>query len=357
MKNLVLIVLSVFVLNACNSSSTKKSGEKSASTSNVTLTAAGATFPMPYYNMVFSEYSTETGVQVTYGGIGSGGGIRSLTDKVVDFGATDAYLEDNKMAEMPAEIVHIPTVLGAVVIAYNLPGADGLKLSNLLLEKIFMGEITKWNDPQIKNNNSGLNLPDMAITFVHRSDGSGTTFIFSDYMTKVSEKWANTVGTGKSLLWPVGMGAKGNPGVAGTISQTEGGIGYIGSEYAFAQKIQTAQVQNSAGNYISPSIESVSAAAQGEIPADTRITLTNSADPQSYPISGFTWIILYKEQNYNGRAKEQALATVSLLDWLVSEKAQGEAGKVHYAPLPAAAAEKAKVILRSVTFDGIALLK
>jgi phosphate transport system substrate-binding protein len=176
-------------------------------------------------------------------------------------------------------------------------------------------------------------------------------------MTKVSSKWADVVGTGKSLQWPVGMGAKGNPGVAGTISQTEGAIGYIGSEYAFAQKIQTAQVQNSAGNYISPSIESVSAAAQGEIPADTRITLTNSADPNSYPISGFTWIILYKEQNYNNRSNEQALATVSLLDWLVSEKAQGEAEKVHYAPLPADAVEKAKVILRSVTYDGTPLLK
>jgi phosphate transport system substrate-binding protein len=197
----------------------------------------------------------------------------------------------------------------------------------------------------------------MAITFVHRSDGSGTTFIFSDYMTKVSEKWANTVGTGKSLQWPVGMGAKGNPGVAGTISQTEGAIGYIGSEYAFAQKIQTALVQNSAGNYIAPSIESVSAAAQGQIPADTRITLTNSDDPNSYPISGFTWIILYKEQNYNSRSKDQALATVTLLDWLVSEKAQGEAEKVHYAPLPTAAAEKAKAILRLVTFDGAPLLK
>lgn len=356
MKQLVTIILAVFLLNACNSSSTKKGEEKSAKKAKVTLTAAGATFPMPYYNMVFNEYSTETGTQITYGGIGSGGGIRSLTDKVVDFGATDAYLEDNQMAEMPAEIVHIPTVMGAVVIAYNLPGVEGLKLSNLLLEKIFMGEITKWNDPQIKSNNAGLALPDLDITFVHRSDGSGTTFIFSDYMTKVSSKWADAVGTGKSLQWPVGMGAKGNPGVAGTISQTEGAIGYIGSEYAFAQKIQTAQVQNSAGNYISPSIESVSAAAQGEIPADTRITLTNSADPNSYPISGFTWIILYKEQNYNNRSNEQALATVSLLDWLVSEKAQGEAEKVHYAPLPADAAAKAKTILRSVTYNGAPLL-
>ena len=357
MKHLVTIILIIFALSACNSTSNKKGNKKSASSKKVTLTAAGATFPMPYYNMVFKAYTSETGTLLTYGGIGSGGGIRSLTDKVVDFGATDAFLNDEKLAKMPAKVVHIPSVLGAVVIAYNLPNVDGLKLSNSLLEKIFMGEITKWNDPAIKNNNAGISLPDFDITFIHRSDGSGTTYIFSDYMAKVSSKWADKVGKGKSLLWPVGMGAKGNPGVAGTIKQTEGAIGYIGSEYAFAQKIQTAKVQNSSGNYIEPSIESVSAAAQGEIPADTRITLTNSADPNSYPISGFTWIILYKEQSYNGRSKEQALATVTFLDWLVSEKAQSQAEKVHYAPLPVAAVEKAKTILRTVTFDGAALLK
>ena len=356
MKQLLILIMAVVLLQACTGSSNKKAGEKSAVKSDITLTAAGATFPMPYYNMVFAEYTTEKGVQLTYGGIGSGGGIRSLTDKVVDFGATDAYLEDDKMAEMPAEIVHIPTVMGAVVIAYNLPGVDDIKLSSELLEKIFMGKITQWNDPLLKSNNPELELPDMAITVVVRSDGSGTTQIFSDYMSKISKNWADNVGTGKSLQWPVGMGAKGNPGVAGTISQTSGAIGYIGSEYAFAQKIQTAKLQNSSGNYVSPSIESVSAAAQGEIPADTRIMLTNSAAPDSYPISAFTWIILYREQNYNGRSKEQALATVSFLDWLVSEKAQGEAEKVHYAPLPAAAVEKAKTILRTITYDGKSLL-
>jgi len=358
MKKLVIIVLALFVLGACSNSTSNKGDEKSASAkSDISLTAAGATFPMPYYNMVFKQYTEKTSVQITYGGIGSGGGIRSLTDKVVDFGATDAYLDDAKLAEMPAEVVHIPTVLGAVVIAYNLPGVDDLKLSNELLEKIFLGTITKWNDPLIVANNEGLNLPDMAITFVHRSDGSGTTQIFSDYMTKVSAAWAAQVGTGKDLQWPVGMGAKGNPGVAGTIKQTEGAIGYIGSEYSFAQKIQTAKVQNSSGNYILPSIESVSAAATGEIPADTRIMLTNSSAPDSYPISGFTWIILYKEQNYNGRSKEQALATVECLDWLVSPDAQSQAEKVHYAPLPADAVAKAKAILRSVTYDGTPLLK
>ena len=343
MKQLLTIIVLVFVLGACNNASNKKGSEKSGTAKKVALTAAGATFPMPYYNMVFKAYTKKTGTLLTYGGIGSGGGIRSLTDKIVDFGATDAYLSNSKLAKMPAEVVHIPTVLGAVVIAYNLPGVDGLKLTNTLLEKIFMGEITKWNDQLIQKNNEGVILPEKEITFIHRSDGSGTTYIFSDFMSKISSKWADKVGKGKSLQWPVGMGAKGNPGVAGTIKQTEGAVGYIGSEYAFAQKIQTAKIQNSAGNYIKASIESVSAAAKGEIPADTRIMLTNSADPAAYPISGFTWIILYKEQNYDGRSRDQSLATVKFLDWLVSNEAQSQAEKVHYAPLPEAAAKKAKV--------------
>ncbi|MDA3905193.1 MAG: phosphate ABC transporter substrate-binding protein PstS [Bacteroidales bacterium] len=356
MKTILSFVLAVFLLSSCQNSpnATNKAGESSK---KVSLTAAGATFPMPYYNLVFKNYTTETDVLVTYGGIGSGGGIRSLKDKVVDFGATDAYLSDEKLAEMPADVVHIPTCLGAVVIAYNLPGVEELKLSNELLEKIFMGEISNWNNAALKSNNPDVKFPNKEITFVHRSDGSGTTYIFSDYMTKISTKWAEIVGTGKSLKWPVGMGAKGNPGVAGTISQTEGSIGYIGSEFAFAQRIQTAKVQNSSGAYIVPSIESISAAAQGDIPDDTRIELTNSSDPASYPISGFTWIILYKEQAYDGRSEAQALGTVTFLDWLISEEAQGDASKVNYAPLPPLAVEKAKAILKSVTFNGKALLK
>lgn len=355
MKIIVSFVLAIALFSACQNTS-KKSGTD-AEKGSVSLTAAGATFPLPFYNMLFKMYGTETNVQVTYGGIGSGGGIRSLNDKVVDFGATDAFLDDEKLAEMPAEVVHIPTCIGAVVIAYNLPGVDELKLSNELLEKIFMGEVTKWNDPLLKSNNEGVNLPTLDILVVHRSDGSGTTQIFSDYMTKISQKWANQVGTGKSLNWPVGMGAKGNPGVSGTISQTEGAIGYVGSEFAFAQKIQTAKVENSSGAYVLPTIESVSLAAQGDIPADTRIMLTNSSDPASYPISGFTWLILYKEQAYGSRTEQQALETVKLLDWMISPQAQAEAEKVHYAPLPALAVEKAKAILSGVTFNGEPVLK
>jgi len=356
MKTILSLVLAVFLFSSCQNSP-NGSNKSDDSTKKVRLTAAGATFPLPYYNLVFKNYTKVSEVLVTYGGIGSGGGIRSLKDKVVDFGGTDAYLSDKQLAEMPATVVHIPTCLGAVVIAYNLPGIEELKLSNELLEKIFMGEITNWNDAALKSNNPGANFPNKEITFVHRSDGSGTTHIFSDFMSKISTKWAEVVGTGKSLKWPVGMGAKGNPGVAGTISQTEGSIGYIGSEFAFAQKIQTAKVQNSSGVYIQPSIESISAAAQGEIPTDTRVMLTNSSDPASYPISGFTWIILYKDQAYGNRSEAQALGTVTFLDWLISKEAQSEASKVNYAPLPPLAVEKAKAILKSVTYNGKVLLK
>jgi phosphate transport system substrate-binding protein len=354
MKITIPILLVLFVLASCQQSGKKES--KDVDTSKVSLTAAGATFPMPFYNMVFKKYADSYGTTVTYGGIGSGGGIRSLNDKVVDFGATDAYLENDKMAEMPAEIVHIPTCMGAVVIAYNLPGVEGVKLSNELLEKIFLGEITKWNDAKIVANNPELKLPASNITVVYRSDGSGTTHIFSDYMSKISTKWAEKVGTGKSLNWPVGMGAKGNPGVAGTISATEGTIGYIGSEYSFAMKIQTAKVQNSAGNYIEPSIASISAAAKADLPDDTRVMLTNSKDPDAYPISGFTWIILYKEQAYSGRSIDKATATIKLLNWLISPEAQAEAEKVHYAPIPETAVAKAKAILGSITFEGKPIL-
>ncbi len=353
MKSIIAVILLAVVFSSCQNSAKKTSSDE-----KISLTAAGATFPQPYYNLLFKNYSeTNKNVDVTYGGIGSGGGIRSLTDKVVDFGASDAFLDDKAMSEMPAPIVHIPTCLGAVVIAYDLPGIDELKLSNELLEKIFLGEITKWNDPLIAANNPGVKFPSTAILFVHRSDGSGTTQIFSDYMTKISKNWAEKVGTGKSLNWPVGMGGKGNPGVAGTVSQTEGAIGYIGSEYAFAQKIQMAKVQNSAGEYVLPTMASVSAAAKGDIPEDTRVMLTNSSDPESYPISGFTWIILYKEQNYNNRTLAQAEATLNLLDWMVSPEAQAQAPNVNYAPLTEDAAAKAKAILRTVTYDGKPILK
>ncbi len=355
MKKLTTLLISaVILLTACNNSDNKSENKENE---KVTLTAAGATFPMPFYNMVFKQYTKSTGMLLTYGGIGSGGGIRSLKDKIVDFGATDAFLSNEKMKDLPAEIVHIPTCLGAVVLAYNLEGVESIKLTNELIEGIFMGEITRWNDEKITENNPSIDLPDIKITVVHRSDGSGTTFIFSDFMSKISNKWNENVGRGKSLKWPTGLGAKGNPGVAGTISQTTGAIGYIGSEYAFAQKIPVALLQNKAGNYIEASIESISNAAKGVIPADTRVMITNSEDPGAYPISGFTWIILYKDQNYDGRSKKRAMETVKFLNWLLSEDAQSKTKKVHYSSLPESTVKKAKDILNSVNYDGEKLLK
>ena len=355
MKNLALIVATALFLVSCGGGSTEsKSGKKESA--SVSLTAAGATFPLPFYNLAIKNYSSSTSTQVTYGGVGSGGGIRSLKDRVVDFGATDAYLSAEKEGDMPAEIVHIPTCIGAVVIAYNLPGVEGLKLSNENLQDIFMGKITSWNDGKIKANNPGLNLPDLAVTVVQRSDGSGTTYIFSDFMSKISSEWEEVVGRGKSLKWPVGIGAKGNPGVAGTIKQTEGSVGYIGSEFAFAQKIPFALIENSAGLFVLPSLESISAAAQGEIPANTKVMLTCSSDPLAYPISGFTWLILYKEQNYNKRSLAQARETLNFLSWILEKDAQALAQQVHYAQLPEKTVAQAKEILASVTFDGQSIL-
>ncbi len=354
MKKLLLILMAIAVFAACQNNK-KKSADKNVK--DISITASGATFPFPFYSQLITEYATKTGIQVTYGSIGSGGGVRSLKDKVVDFGATDGFLTDEQTAEFAAPIVHIPTCLGAVVLAYNLPGIPLLKLKNEVLVKIFMGEIKKWDDALIKADNPDVKFPDLTISVIYRSDGSGTTHIFSDYMSKISEKWAKQVGAGKALNWPVGMGAKGNPGVAGTIKQTEGAFGYIGSEYAFAQKLPYVLLQNSAGNFVEPSLKSISAAAKGEIPSDTRIMLTNSSDPEAYPISGFTWIILYKEQAYGERSNQQAEETIKFLDWMISPDAQAIAQKVDYAPLPDKVVVLAKDILKSVTYNGETILK
>ncbi|MDE5416422.1 phosphate ABC transporter substrate-binding protein PstS [Labilibaculum sp. DW002] len=349
---LLTAIIALTLMASCGGSGKDKSNsEKKAKA----LTGAGATFPQPFYNTIFKTYTKSKGLLVTYGGIGSGGGIRSLKDKIVDFGATDAFLSDKKLADMPGNVLHIPSCLGAVVAAYNLPGKPELKFTPELMEGIFMGKITKWNDAKIAKINPDAKLPDLAITVVYRSDGSGTTFIFSDYMSKVSSEWKEKIGAGKALQWPVGIAAKGNPGVAGTISSTKGAIGYIGSEYAFAQGIPIASIQNQAGNFIKPSVQSVSAAAAGDIPNDTRVTLTNTTAVDGYPISSFTWLIVYKEQNYNNRSQDQAAQTIKLIDWAVSADAQKETTKVHYAPLPEAAVAKAKAVLSKVTYNGKAL--
>lgn len=351
--NKLLIIVLALAIAACGNSK-KKNG---TAQSNITITGAGATFPLPYYNLAFKTYQDSTGTTITYGGIGSGGGIRSLKDRIVDFGGSDAFLTDEEMSEMPGEVVQIPTCIGAVVMAYNLPEVKDLKLTGEIVADIFLGKITKWDDARIKAINSGITLPAADIHPVYRSDGSGTTYVFSDYLTKVSNSWSTQVGTGKSLKWPVGIAAKGNPGVAGTISQTSGAIGYIGSEYSFALNIPAATLQNQAGNFIRPNTESISAAASTDIPADTRIMLTNSAAADAYPISCFTWILLYKEQAYEKHNLEQAQATVNLLNWMTDSEAQSLTTKVHYSPLPATAIANAKALLKTITFEGKTLLQ
>ena len=320
------------------------------------LSGAGATFPLPFYNVVFENFSQVNGDVVAYGGIGSGGGVRNLRDKIVDFAGSDAFLSDKEMAEM-APVVHIPTCMGAVVLAYNLDGVKELKLSGEIIADIFAGNIKMWNDERLVALNPNVTLPAEAIIPVFRSDGSGTTFVFTDYLTKVSPMWKEKFGAGKSVNFSSGQAAKGNPGVAGVIKQTKNTIGYVGSEYAFAQKIPYARIQNMRGEFVLPSSATISAAASGVIPADTRCSITNSDAAGAYPISTFTWMIIYKEQNYSDRSKEQAQATLDLLKYILSDEAQHITSEVHYAPLPAKAKELSMTNLKTVTFDGVSILQ
>ena len=320
------------------------------------LSGAGATFPLPFYNVVFEKFAEVNGDVVAYGGIGSGGGVRNLRDKIVDFAGSDAFLSDKEMAEM-APVVHIPTCMGAVVLAYNLDGVKELKLSGEIIADIFAGNIKMWNDERLAALNPDVKLPNEPIIPVFRSDGSGTTFVFTDYLTKVSPMWKEKFGAGKSVNFPSGQAAKGNPGVAGVIKQTKNSIGYVGSEYAFAQKIPYAKIKNQRGEIVEPNAASISAAASGVIPTDTRCSITNADAKGAYPISTFTWMIIYKEQNYSDHSKEQALATLDLLKYILSDEAQNITSEVHYAPLPAKAKELSMTNLKSVTYDGVAILQ
>lgn len=357
-KNILTIVLcavTILSLNSCGNKN-KKASETVEKKSSVSLSGAGATFPLPYYNMSFEDFQTKTGVKVSYGGIGSGGGIRNLSDEVVDFAGSDAYMSDEEMSKVKP-VVHFPTCLGAVVVAYNLNGIKELNLTGELIADIFAGNVTKWNDKRIKDLNADIQLPDKSIIPVFRSDGSGTTFVFTDYLTKVSKMWAEKYGSAKSVNFPAGQAAKGNPGVAGIIGQTDGTIGYIGSEYAFAQDIRYAKIKNQQGEFITPDAQSISAAAKGDIPDDTRTMITNSDSKGAYPISCFTWIIIYKEQNYSGRDKDQAEETVNLIAYMMSNEAQKKTTEVNFAPLPKAAIDKSLKNLKTITYNGEVLYK
>lgn len=353
MKKILLSIVTLtfaIVLASCGSNTNDNSRKAQE------LSGAGATFPLPFYNAVFEQFAETKGDAVAYGGIGSGGGVRNLRDKIVDFAGSDAFLTDKEMADMNP-VIHIPTCMGAVVLAYNLEGVEELRLTGEIIADIFAGNIKMWNDERIKSLNPQALLPNEAIIPVFRSDGSGTTFVFTDYLTKVSQMWASKFGAGKSVNFPVGQAAKGNPGVASVIKQTKNSIGYVGSEYAFAQKIAYAKIQNQDGEFVAPSSASISAAASGNIPADTRTSITNSAAKGAYPISTFTWMIIYKEQNYSDRSKEQAMATLDLIQYILSDEAQKITAFVHYAPLPTKAKEISLDNLKTVTYNGEAILQ
>lgn len=304
------------------------------------INGAGATFPYPIYSKWFSEYSKiNPAVNFNYQSIGSGGGIKQIFAKTVDFGASDAYLTDDQLNSAPGKILHIPMVAGAVVVTYNVPGINSrLKLKSDVIAAIFLGDVKKWNDPRIIATNPDVNLPADDIIVAHRSDGSGTTSIFTDYLSSVSFGWKAEVGQGKSVSWPVGLGGKGNEGVAGILKQTPGSIGYVELAYAEKNGLQYVEIQNKAGNFVTPSLESTTAAITGKLnnmPADFRVSLVNPAGADAYPIAGLTWILVYQKQK--DHVKGEAL--VSFLRWAVRD-GQKYTKDLLYAPLPDQLVEK-----------------
>ncbi len=301
------------------------------------INGAGATFPYVIYSKWFDEYHKKTGVEFNYASIGSGGGIKQVTEGTVDFGASDAALTDQQLKEIEEKqgtpVIHIPTVMGAVVLTYNLPAVgEGLKLTPEVLAGVYLGQITMWNDEKITSINPGKNFPATAILVAHRSDGSGTTNIFTDYLSKVSPEWEQKVGKGTSVNWPVGLGGKGNEGVSGLVKQSEGSIGYVELAYAVQNKLPYASLRNKAGEFAEPTFEAVSAAAEGaakNMPADLRVMITNADGKGAYPICGFTWLLIYK----NMKDKEKARALVKFLKWAITD-GESYAKDLYYAPLP-----------------------
>jgi phosphate transport system substrate-binding protein len=312
-----------------------------------TLNGAGATFPYPMYSKWFSEYhKLHPEIQINYQSIGSGGGIRQVINGTVDFGASDGPMTDEMLKEAKTKILHMPTVMGADVPAYNIPGMTAeLKFTPEALAGIFLGKITKWNDKAVTSANPGVNLPDKDIIVVHRSDGSGTTYIWTDYLSKVSPEWQSQVGTGTSVKWPIGLGGKGNEGVAGSIRQLQGSIGYVELIYAVQNNIAYGSVRNAAGNFVKASLDSVTAAAASapKMPADFRVSITNAPGKDAYPISSFTWLLIPAQSK--DAAKGKILA--DFLNWMVTD-GQKMTAALSYAPLPEGVVQKEKDAIKQV---------
>ncbi len=305
------------------------------------INGAGATFPYPIYSKWFSEYSSaHPGVQINYQSIGSGGGIRQVTTGIVDFGASDGPMSDEQLASSKVKLVHIPTVLGAVVPIYNLPGENTeLKFSPDVLADIYMGKITTWNDPRIAKDNPGVKLPSQGIIVVHRSEASGTTYIFTDFLSKVSNDWKNSVGKGTAVPWPIGIGGKGNESVAGLVRQMPGTIGYVELIYAMQNKIPFGYVKNAAGTWVKGDIDGVTEAAASvkQMPSDYRVSITNAPGKNAYPISSFTWLLIPTQPSDAGKSK----VIKDFLGWML-DHGQSEANSLYYAPLPKSVADKVR---------------
>ena len=326
---------------ACSGDGSRKSADgspaaKTSTTGGADLTGAGATFPTPLYSKWFSDYAAKSGVKINYQSIGSGGGIRQLSEQTVDFGATDAPMSDAELAKAKGgAVMHIPTALGAVVVTYNLAELSApLMLTGEVVAAIYQGQITRWNDARIAALNPSLKLPASDILVVHRSDGSGTSYVFTDYLASVSPAWATKPGRGKEVQWPTGLGAKGNEGVAGQVKQTPGAMGYIELAYANQNKLAAAHLKNANGEFVAPTIASVTAAAAGaaaKLPAGTdyRVSIVNAAGAGVYPISSFTWIIAYQKQRDAAKGKQ----LVEFLKWALTD-GQGLEAALDYAPLP-----------------------
>ncbi|MFI5250885.1 MAG: phosphate ABC transporter substrate-binding protein PstS [Bacteroidota bacterium] len=342
MKTITFIIFGILLLTAA-------AGNAPA---QMKLNGAGATFPYVLYSKWFDVYHQKNGIEFNYQSIGSGGGIKQVIEGTVDFGASDAPMTEQQLKDAKdkqgSEILHIPTTMGAVVVTYNVAGIEkGLKLTPDVLAGIFLGVVTNWNDAKIAGINSGLTLPDKPIIVAHRSDGSGTTNIFTDYLTKVSKDWETKVGKGTSVNWPAGLGGKGNEGVAGIVKQSDGSIGYVELAYAVKNNLPYAVLQNKVGNFVEADFKSVSAAAAGmakQLPEDLRVSLTNADGKNSYPISGFTWLLIYKDM----KDKSKAQAIVNFLKWAMAD-GQSYATDLYYAPLPKEVVKMCTKKINSIT--------
>jgi len=352
---LLLLICTAVLTISCSGERSSGSGGSTSPTGAggiVRLQGAGATFPNPLYQKWLSEYGKlNANVRLDYQSIGSGGGIKQIKEQTVDFGASDSPMKDEDLKSAPGEILHIPTALGAVVITYNLPGiAQPLKFSPNVIADIFTGKIKRWDAAAIKADNAGVNLPAADITVAHRSDGSGTSAVFTDYLSKVSPEWKDKIGSGTSVNWPVGLGGKGNEGVTGQIKQTPNTIGYVELAYATQNKLPVALLKNRAGNFVEPSLDAVTAAAAESVnstPEDLRTSITDAAGANVYPISSYTYLLVYKNQKDAAKGK----ALVDFI-WWGTHDGERFAKDLQYAPLPDAIIKRAEAKINSITADG-----